>query len=113
MVHRAPGRVGTPKALRQTLQQTKLFWGLSLEISEDILHQDHGKIHNDPQINGPNRQQVGTLASDHQQYDREEQRKGDVQTHDDGAAQIAQKNPLDKENQQAAEKQVVQYGMRR
>src|ERR1019366_8647553 len=49
----------------------------------------------------------------HQQDNREEQRKRDVDADDDGAAQITQEYPLDDEHQHAAEDQILQHRMRR
>src|SRR3974390_1745755 len=86
--------------------------GTRLEVSIDILHHDHRGIDDDAEVNGAERQQVGILPAQYQDDDREEQRKGNVDADDDGAAQIAQKQPLNKEDQQAAEDQVVQHRVR-
>ena len=48
----------------------------------------------------------------HQDDDGEKQSERDIGADDDGAAQIAEKHPLNEENQQAAEDQVVQHGVR-
>ena len=78
----------------------------------DVLHHDHGGIDDDAEIDRAERQQVGVLALQHQDDDGKEQRERNVRADDDGAAQIAQEYPLDKEDQQAAENQIVQDGVR-
>jgi hypothetical protein len=104
-------RVRPPKALRQTLEQALPFFGLALEIPEDILHQDHRRIHDDAEIHRAHGKQVGAFALHHQQDDGEEKRERDVHPHDDGAAEVPQENPLDQEDQQASENEVVQNGV--
>src|SRR6516225_2368963 len=86
--------------------------GTRLKISVDILHHDHRGIDDDAEVDRAERQEVGVLSAQYQDDDREEQRKGNVDADDDGAAQIAQKYPLNEKDQQAAEDQVVQHRVR-
>ena len=85
---------------------------VALKIPEDVLDQDDGRIHDDAEIHRAHGQQVGAFAQHHQQNGGEEQRERDVQSHDDRAAKIAQENPLDQEDQQTSENQVVQNRVR-
>ena len=55
---------------------------------------------------------VGVLPAKDQKDDRKEQRKWNVDPHDDGAAQVAQEDPLDQEDEHAAEDEIVQDRMR-
>src|SRR5580700_9044794 len=91
-------------------QRLPMFRG-RLEIAVDVLHHDHGGIDDDAEIDRAEREQIGILAAQHQDYDGEEQRERNVGADDDGAAEIAQENPLNEENQQAAEDQIMQHGV--
>src|SRR5580704_3320751 len=95
------------------LQQSVSIVGAALEIAKDVLDQNHRRIDDDAEIDGADRQQVGILAARHHDYDGEEQGERNVDANNDGRAQVAQENPLDQEDQQAAEHQVVQDGTRR
>ena len=106
------GRVRPPKPLPETPKQPLFFFWLRLEISEDILNEDHRRIHDDPEIHRTQGEQIRALAENYEKNDGEEQRKRDVQSNDDRAAQISEKDPLDQKDQQASENQVVQNGVR-
>ena len=82
-----------------------------LKIPENVLDQDHRGIDNDAEIDGADREQVGVLFRHHHDDDGEKQRKWNIGADNDGAAQVAEENPLDDENQRASEKQVVQYSL--
>ena len=99
-------------ALGEILQQFLPRRRTCLDIAEDVFDQDHRRIDDDPEVHGADRQQIGVLALQHQQDDREQQREGNVQADDDRAAQIAQEDPLDQEDQSAAEDQIVQNRVR-
>ena len=105
--------VRSQKAVRQTPEQALPLIGVPLEIPEDILHENDRGIHNDAEIDGADGEQVGAFPLQHQQDDGEEKRKGDIDPNDDRAAEITQENPLDQEDQQAPENEIVQDGMRR
>src|SRR3984885_8232833 len=94
------------------LKQRLPAFSRGLKIPVDIFHHDHGGIDNDAEIDRAERQQVGVFALQHQNDDGEKQRERNVGADDDGAAQIAEKHPLNDENQQAAEDQVVQHRVR-
>ena len=83
--------------------------GAALKVAEDVLDQDDRRIDDDAEVDGADRQQVGILAAHHQNDDAEEQRKRNVDADDDGAAQVAEKDPLDQKNQNAAEDEIVQH----
>src|SRR5579863_1114572 len=104
--------VGPPGAPCQTLQQTLLFFRCPLKILEDVLDQDHSRIHDDAEIHGAHGQEICTFPLYHQENGGKEQREWDVQSNDDRAAEIAEENPLDQEDQQAPEYQVVQNSVR-
>ena len=82
-----------------------------LKVAEDVLDQDDRRIDDDAEIDGADGQQIGVLAAQNQNDDAEEQRERDIDADDDGAAQVAEKDPLDEEDQQAAENEVVQHRM--
>src|SRR5208283_2096056 len=107
-MHRHPCLISPPKALGKVLEQTLSFFLASLEVSEYILNEDYRRIHDDAEIYCADREQVRAFSLDHQENDCEEQRKRNVQSDDDGAAEITEKNPLDHEDQKASENQVVQ-----
>src|SRR5437660_10040158 len=90
------------------MQQLLSLLGARLEIAVDVLDQNHRGIDNDAEIDGANRKQVGILVAHHQNDDAEEQCERDIGAHNDGAAQVAEEHPLNEENQQAAEQQIVQ-----
>ena len=95
-VHRAR-RISAQSALRELLQQALSASRRRLEIPENVLDQDHRRIDDDAEIDGADRQQVGVLSHQHHDDDGEEQRERDVGADDDGAAQVAEENPLDAE----------------
>src|SRR5580700_2899500 len=92
-------------------QPLSVFRG-RLEISKYIFNKDYRRIHDDPEVHGSDGKQVRAFALKHQQEDGEKERKGDVESNDQRAAKVAEKNPLDQEDQQASENQVVQNGVR-
>ena len=65
-----------------------------------------------PKSTAPTESRLALSPMHHQQDGGEEQREWNVQAHDDCAAKVAQEDPLDQENQQASEDQVVQDRMR-
>src|SRR5208337_1603786 len=65
------------------------------------------------EVDGSDGEQIGILALQHQHDDGEEKGEGDVDADDDGAAQIAEEDPLDEEHENAAEKKIFQDRMRR
>ena len=65
-----------------------------------------------PKSTAPTDNKLASSSHQHQDDDAEEQRERNVDADDDGAAEIAQKDPLDEEHQSAAEYEIVQYGMR-
>src|SRR5271157_6523634 len=96
---RGSGWIGPPSTLRQTLQESLSFFRIPLKIPEDVLDQDHCRIHDDAEIYCTHRQQVCAFSQNHEQNCGEEQRERNVQTNDDRAAEIAKENPLDQEYQ--------------
>ena len=64
-----------------------------------------------PKSTAPIDSRLALSPLQHQQDERKEQRERDVDADDDRAAQVAEEHPLDQEDQQAAEEQVVQYRM--
>ena len=83
---------GTLESLRGRLRQA----------AEDVLHHDDGGIDDQPEIDGADGQQIGGLAAEQQQRDRESQRERDGRRDDDGGAQVAEEDPLQEENQHDA-----------
>ena len=61
-----------------------------------------------PKSTAPIGQKFASSPRKYQDDDAEEQRKRNIHADDDGTAQVAEENPLDQENQQTTENQVVQ-----
>ena len=101
-------RVRAVEAVGQPLQPNPPFVRGPLEVAEDVLDEDHSKIHNDAEVHGPDGEEVCAFASNHKENDGKEQRERDVQPNDDRAADVAEENPLDEEDEQASEDEVVQ-----
>src|SRR5450631_2415254 len=78
--------------------------------AEDRFHHDHGGVHDQPEIDRADRQQIGGFAAQYQNDHGEKQRERNGGADDQGAAQIAQKNPLQQHDQQNAYHHVVQHG---
>ena len=95
--------------LRELTEQRLSRFRPGLEIPVDIFDQDHGGIDDDAEIDGADRQQIGVLVAQHQDDDAEEQRERDIDADNDGAAQIAEEQPLDEEDQQAAKDEIMQH----
>src|SRR5215469_2868841 len=98
-----------PKLLQESLS----LLGTCLKVAEDVFHEDDGRIYDDSEIDRSQRKQIGALSKYYEQNDGEKQCEWNIYANDDGAAQIAEEDPLDEENQQAAEDQVVQHRVRR
>ncbi len=64
-----------------------------------------------PKSTAPTDSRLALSPCRHEQDDGKEQRKRDVHSDNDRAAEISQENPLDQEDQQASEEQIVQNGM--
>ncbi|MCY1171705.1 hypothetical protein D9M73_118260 [compost metagenome] len=82
-------------------------------MTENILDHDDAGIDHQPEIERADRQQVRTLALQHQDQDREGQRKGNGRGNNDRAAQIAEKRPLQEEDQRDPRHQIFQHGVDR
>ncbi len=78
--------------------------------AEDRLHHDHGGVHDQSEIDGADRQQVGGFAAQHQNDHGKEQRERNRGADDQRAAEIAEENPLQQHDQQDADHHVVQHG---
>ena len=83
------------------------------QMTEDVLHHDHGGIDDDAEVDRADRQQVGGFAAQHRDHHGEEQRHRNGGRYDDRAAQIAEEYPLDGEDQRNPEQHVVQHGFNR
>jgi hypothetical protein len=105
------GRIAAIAALGQVFEQLAPVVRFQLEVAEDVFDHDHGRVDDDAEIDGTDRQQIRILPLQHQQDNREKQRKWNVYADDDRAAQITQEYPLDEEHQQAAEDQILQHGV--
>src|SRR5438067_13377718 len=103
-------RIGTPFSLRELLQQRLALFRPRLEIAVNVLHQNHRAVDDDAEINRSDRKQIRVLIAHHQNDDAEKQRERNIRADNDGAAQIAEKQPLDEEDQETPENQIVQNG---
>src|SRR5258707_12591147 len=82
-------------------------------LAEDIFHHDHGPVDDNAEIDGADRQQVGGLPPHYRDHHSQEQRHRYSRRDDQRAAQIAEKHPLDQEDQGDAEQQIVQHRLHR
>src|SRR6185312_14380220 len=110
-----PRRVGrrgvvAPALLGQMLQLPLSIFRRCLKVAIDILDQDDCGIDNDAEIDCADGQQICVFPAQDEDDDAEEQRERNVGADDDGAAQVAEEQPLHDENQQATEQKVVQDG---
>src|SRR5829696_1987964 len=79
------------------------------DMTEDVFDHDHGAVNDDTEIDGANRQQVRRLAPHHRDHHRKQQRHRNSRRDDQRAAQVAEKDPLDQEDQRNAEQEIVQH----
>jgi hypothetical protein len=105
------GGIRSVSALVEILDHLHLLGTRDLQITKDVLDEDDRRVDDDAEVYRSERQQIRIFSAQHQQNDREEKCEGYVHSNDNGASQIAQKDPLDQENQEAAQDQVVQHGM--
>src|ERR1700722_1120175 len=94
------------------LKQRLPVSGIRLEIAIDVFHHDHGGIDDNAEVDRAERQQVRVLALQDEDDNGEEQCERNVGTDDDGTSQIAQEYPLNEEDQQTTENEVVQHRVR-
>src|SRR6267378_2671858 len=78
--------------------------------AEDRFHQDYGSVHDQPEIDRADREQIGGFPAQYQNDNGEKQRERDSGADDQRAAQITQENPLKQHDQKNAEHHVVQHG---
>src|ERR1019366_8614752 len=100
--------VQPPISSGETLEQSFSLVVMCLKISEDVFDEDDRRIDDNAEINRSHGEQICAFTEDYEEDDGEEQRKRNVQSNDDRAAEITEENPLDQEDQQASENQVVQ-----
>jgi hypothetical protein len=79
------------------------------QVPVDVLHHDDGGIHQQPEIERADGEQVGALAARQHQQHGEEEGEGDGGGHHHGAAQVAQEQPLDHQDQDDADDDVVHH----
>src|SRR2546421_9625126 len=82
------------------------------EPAEYAFHHQHRGVHDQPEIDGTDREQVRRFASQNHDPDGEEEREGNGGSDDDGAAQIAEKHPLQQKDQKDTNDHVVQDRVR-
>ena len=109
--HREEG--GTPHLNRGF--KDRFPQGLSIEIGmlggeppENVLHHDDGAIHNNAEIHGAQRQQIGRDAPQPQANKRCQQRERNDQGHNAGGSQMAEKKIKHHRDQQRAFQQVFE-----
>ena len=70
------------------------------EMAIDILHHNHGCIHQQAKIQRAQAEQIGTLAAHQHEQDGEEEGEGNGRRNHHRAAEIAQEQPLDDQDEQ-------------
>ncbi len=83
------------------------------QVAKDVLHHDDRRVHDEAEVDRAHRQQVGRFAAPDHQRDGECERERDGRRDDHRAAQVAEKCPLQEEDQHHAQQHVVQHGVRR
>ncbi len=79
------------------------------DMTEDVFDHDHSPVDDNAEIDGADRQQVRGLPSHHRDHYRKEERHRNRCRDDQRAAQVAEKDPLDQEDQGNTEQEIVQY----
>jgi hypothetical protein len=79
------------------------------QVTVDVLDHDDGRIHQQAEVERADGEQVGALAARQHDHDGEEEGEGDGGRDHDGAAQVAEEEPLDHEDQQHAHDDVVHH----
>src|ERR1700730_14830202 len=90
------------------LQQLLAILWSCLEIPINVFDQNNRGVDDDAEIYRAHRQEIRVLVPHNEDYDAEEQCERNIRAHDDGAAQITEKDPLNEEDQQTTEEKVVQ-----
>ena len=70
------------------------------EMAVDILHHDHGGIHQQAEIQSTQAEQIGALAAHQHEQDGEEEGEGNGRRNHHRATEIAQEQPLDDQDEQ-------------
>ncbi len=81
-------------------------------MAENIFDHNDGGIHNDAEIHGAYREQVGRLPGENHQDHAEGQRDRNGRRHHHGAAQIAEKEILNEKHQEDAKENIVKHRLR-
>ncbi len=89
------------------------FVAVPAQPAEDALDHDDGGIDDQAEVDRSHRKQIGGLAAYDQDADGHEQRERDGHADDHGAAKVAEKRPLQEEDQPDADDHVVKHGRRR
>ena len=82
------------------------------EVPEDVLHHDDGRVDDDPEVDGTQRDEVGRRVRPDQTAERDEERERDVERRDDGRARVPQEQEEDDRHEQHADDQVLQHRVR-
>ena len=101
-------RVAPPRSLGELVKELLFRCGRRLEDAEDVFDQDHGRVDDNAEVHRAEREKIGILAPQHEDDDGKEQRERDIRADDDSAPQVAEKDPLYEEDEQASEEQIVQ-----
>ena len=83
------------------------------QVPEDVLHDDHGAVDDDPEVHGAERQQVGGDPADSEPDERRQKRERNDGGHDTGRAQVAQEEIEHDRHQNRAFEQVLEHRVQR
>ena len=81
------------------------------QFAEDVLHHDHGAVHDDAEIDGADGEQVGGNVPPVQADERKQQRERNGDRHNQRGPHAEQKNAQDHQHQQHAAQQVALHGL--
>ena len=102
-----------PRRLEDSVFQRLPFVLAGADAVKNVLDHDDGRIHDDAEIDGTNRQQVRRLAAQKQHAEREHQRQRNVDGHDQRTADIPQKHQQDQRDEHHAFEQISADGFSR
>ena len=83
------------------------------QVAVDVLDHDDRTVHDNAEVHGADRQQIGRLAAGVQHRKGEQQRQRNVQGHDQRRTHVRQKHEQNGDDQQNADEQVLLDGLGR
>jgi len=80
------------------------------QVAHDVLGHDHGAVHDDPEVDGAERQEVGGDRVEVHEDEGEEQGERDGERHEDRGADVVEEQREQQDHQRGALDQVLHHG---